>query len=115
MRGLVLVQVFVGGRTHSMNARRDPTSESFRVWIVECQDGRPAHWSERPSRARALRPLENSVYSHEEAMLLVEGFNDWIVQNRLATVPLEDRRWAIAVPVRVMYEGDLVPGDEVSS
>lgn len=48
-------------------------------------------------------------------MLLVEGFNDWIVQNRRATVPLEDRRWAIAVPVRVIYEGDLEEGQVVSS
>lgn len=97
-----------------MNPRHDPQAELFRLWIVRYYDWRPTHWNERPPRATALCPMEDAVYSSEEATLLLEGFNGWIVQNQNVASGQQDRRWAIAVPVRLVYEGDLVEGEVVN-
>lgn len=95
-----------------MNDRLGPRAELFRLWIVRYDDWQPQHWNQRPPRATAVRPIEETVYSAEEAALLLEGFNGWMLEN-LASQS-QDRRWAIAVPVRIVYEGDVVEGEEVS-
>jgi hypothetical protein len=94
-----------------MNTRHDPRAELFRLWIVRYDDWQPTHWNDWPTRAAAVRPIEETVYSAEEAALLLEGFNSWILEN--ISRESEDRHWAIAVPVRIRYEGDAVEGEIV--
>jgi hypothetical protein len=94
-----------------MNVCPDPRAELFRLWIVSYDNWQPQHWNERPPRATAVCPIEEAVYSAEEAALLVEGFNSWILENLVGQS--QDCRWAIAVPVRIRYEGDVEAGQEV--
>ena len=75
----------------------------FRLWIATYRDWRPSHWSQVPPRAVALEPVEDAVYSHDEAALFVEGFNQSVLAD-------ERMLWAVAVPVTVCYMGDAQAG-----
>jgi hypothetical protein len=79
----------------------------FRLWIATYVDWRPSHWNQTPPQATAVEPVENALYSDDEAALFLEGFNQSML--------LEDgpRIWAVAVPVTVRYDGDARPGRPV--
>lgn len=75
----------------------------FRLWIASYKDWRPTHWSQTPPQAIAIEPVEEMLYSEDEAALFVEGFN--------TSVLADDRAiWAVAVPITIRYEGDAVAG-----
>jgi len=78
----------------------------FRVWIVTCENWQPQSPTDVPRRAVALEPAEEAIMSAEEAEAYRVGFNQLALDD-------EDDRWAIAVPVRARYEGDLTPGEVV--
>jgi hypothetical protein len=69
----------------------------FRIWIVECGPWRPAHWRDVPPASRAIELAEEQCLSTAAAAAYVQGFNE----HMLAT---GRRVWAIAVPVRVVYQ-----------
>jgi hypothetical protein len=75
----------------------------FRLWITTYVDWRPAHWNETPPRATAIEPVEEALYSAQEAALFLEGFNS-------AMIGQEKPIWAVAVPITIRYEGDAQPG-----
>jgi hypothetical protein len=56
-----------------------------------------------PPEATAVEPAEPTCFSAEEAAAFIEGFNGMML---VETGGL----WAVAVPVRVSYDGDLVAG-----
>jgi hypothetical protein len=91
--------------------RHDSGVELFRLWIVRCSNWQPTHWNQQPPRATVERLVDEAVYSAQEAALVLEGFNGWILQE------LDTARgaclWAVAVPVRIRYEGDLEAGTEM--
>ena len=84
-----------------INSSRSP--QMFRLWIATYADWRPERWNQTPPCARALEPVEDGLYSAEEAVLFLEGFNSAMLGSRQ---PL----WAVAVPITVRYEGDARPG-----
>ncbi|MGD9723287.1 MAG: hypothetical protein AB7O59_18360 [Pirellulales bacterium] len=76
----------------------------FRLWIASTTDWRPTQWHELPPRATALEPVDEGLYTVDEAALFVQEFN--------ATMVADPQRqlWAVAVPVTVRYEGDAHTG-----
>lgn len=78
----------------------------FRVWIARFENWAPTDWSEAPPRATVIELVEDDYFSAEHATALVEGFNT----NALL---LKERRWAIAVPVELRFQGDLRVGETV--
>lgn len=75
----------------------------FRVWIMSFEQWQPVHWDDRPPLAQAIEPVDEGLYSAEDAAAYLEGFNS-------ASLRLRDGRWAAAIPVRVRLDGDLSPG-----
>lgn len=75
-------------------------------WGDDLADWRPARWSDLPPQATAVEPVEEKAYSADEAALFLEGFNS-------AMLASDRPIWAVAVPVVVRYEGDVVPGARV--
>ncbi len=75
----------------------------FRLWIATYTDWRPTHWNQVPPRAIALEPVEDALYSSDEAALFVEGFNRSVLSG-------DHMIWAVAVPITVRYEGDATAG-----
>jgi hypothetical protein len=72
----------------------------FRVWITRYEKWRPSAWDELPPRATAVEPADASAMSAREAIRFLEGFNRTMLTRLL---PI----WAVAVPVTILYEGDL--------
>ena len=80
-----------------------PKGQLYRVWIARTEDWQPRHWTEIPPAAWALRPAEEGVMSAVQASCYLSGFNGQLLGN-------PKNVWAIAVPVRVSYQGDMEPG-----
>ena len=80
----------------------------YRVWIAAYERWQPQAWHEVPPAAQALEPAVADCLSAVEAADYVEAFN-------LAMLAHPRNRWAIAIPVVLRYEGDLMPGQVVDS
>jgi hypothetical protein len=75
----------------------------YRVWIVEYGKWQPRNPRDVPPQAQALEQAEDGTMSAAEARRYTESFNRTILAARRQV-------WAVAVPVSVRYEGDLLPG-----
>lgn len=75
----------------------------YRVWITRVSGWQPRGFADLPPTAVALAPAEEGLMSAPQAARYVQVFNRIV----LRTGP---KVWAIALPVAVRYEGDLVPG-----
>jgi hypothetical protein len=75
----------------------------YRVWIVRYVGWQPQNWRDVPAQAVAVEPAEVAPMSAEVAGHYVEGFN-------LIALSEPSGHWAVAVPVRLRYEGDLSAG-----
>jgi hypothetical protein len=75
----------------------------FRVWIAKYDSWQPMAWDELPPRATAVEPAEPMAMSAREAVRFLEGFNRTMLGRTT-------RIWAVAVPVTILYEGDLRVG-----
>ena len=80
----------------------------YRVWIVRYAGWQPQSWSDVPEQAVAVEPAEDALMSAVVAGHYVEGFN-------LTALSEPSGHWAVAVPVRLRYEGDLAAGQGIDS
>lgn len=80
----------------------------FRVWLIRAGDWQPAHGLDLPPQGVAIEPACDGCLSPLEAATYVAGFNEARRQQALDV-------WAVAVPVRVRYDGDPTPGAIVQS
>jgi hypothetical protein len=81
----------------------------FRVWIGVFRGPAPADWHGLPDGLLALEPAEPGCLSADEAAVYVAAFNGALLDRPAP----RHRRWAVPVPVRIRYEGDLRPGQRV--
>jgi NADPH-dependent 2,4-dienoyl-CoA reductase/sulfur reductase-like enzyme len=93
-------------RELAMGSHFDDRPNGYRIWITHCAGWRPRNWYDVPPAAVALSPLGEECCTADDAALLVEGFN-----RRMLASP--GGWWAVAVPVWIRYEGDLVAGQPV--
>ena len=77
--------------------------QAYRLWVSRYDNWAPARWDDVPPQAVALEAAVDGVYSAAQAAAFVEGFNTEMLRD-------PQHRWAVAVPVRVRYDGDLHPG-----
>lgn len=82
--------------------------QQFRLWIARYEDWAPVRWDDTPPQAIALELAVDGVYSAVQAAAFVEGFNTEMLRD-------PQRRWAVAVPVTLRYDGDLAPGQRFFS
>jgi len=75
----------------------------YRVWITSCGNWGSEDYGDVPPDAVAIEPAERGTMSAREAACYVRAFN------RVAAVRRLKVR-AVAVPVKVCYEGDPRPG-----
>lgn len=80
----------------------------YRLWISRYEAWAPNRWDDVPPEAVALEPAIDGVYSAAQAAAFVEGFNTEMLRD-------PQRRWAVAIPDRIHYEGDLVVGQRFSN
>ena len=78
----------------------------FRVWIMSFSGWAPEDWAEVPPLAEAIEPVDEGLFSSAEAAAYLEGFNK-------TSLRLRERRWAVAIPVQLRLEGDLLPGQKL--
>jgi hypothetical protein len=93
--------------SRAMNEPGCDNARLFRVWLVACGQWQPLGWDHAPPDATVLEPAWEGVFSAEEADRFIEGFNRHMLRHGAS-------RWAVRQPVRVRYEGDLVPGQKLS-
>ena len=86
-----------------MVSMRRNSRQVYRLWISRYDGWAPNRWDDIPPEAVALEPAIDGVYSSAQAAAFVEGFNTEMLRDA-------QRRWAIAIPVTVRYDGDLEPG-----
>ncbi|REJ66204.1 MAG: hypothetical protein DWQ31_15535 [Planctomycetota bacterium] len=86
-----------------MTDSRLATEQGHRVWIVQVDNWQPRAWSETPPRATTVEVAIDGCVSAEDAALFVEGFNRRMLAERRDL-------WAVIVPVKTRYQGDLLPG-----
>jgi hypothetical protein len=75
-----------------------------RVWIVRYEGSPPNCWHDVPAGAVAVEPAEGQAMSARRARRYVEAFNR-------SALGGAQKVWAVAVPVRICYEGDARPGE----
>jgi hypothetical protein len=80
----------------------------FRVWIARYEDWRPGSDRDVPPAAVAVEPAEQGTMSREEAGEYVEAFNT-------AALGRPGNLWAVALPVKVRYEGEPRPGQTIAA
>lgn len=80
--------------------------DRFRVWIARYDRWQPGDYREVPPAAVAVEPAEEDTMSGEEASTYVEAFNR-------AALAGARNLWAVALPVRVRYEGEPRPGQAI--
>lgn len=91
-----------------MEVRDAAGNRRYRVWIVVTKDWRPEGWRDVPRCAKVVEAATAASLSAEDAALFVEGFNRQML--------VEERGlWAVIVPVHLLYEGDLRPGQILRS
>jgi hypothetical protein len=82
------------------------TGRQYRVWIVHCPGWQAESFTDVPPQAIAVEPAEEMLMSAADAGVYIESFNQ-IAHSQSAG------HWAIAIPVRLRYEGDLTAGEAV--
>ena len=81
----------------------NPTApELFRIWITRIHRWQPRSWQDLPTEATALELAEPDCFTALEALAYLEGHNS-------AALGRQDRRWAVAVPVVLTYQGEPRP------
>lgn len=80
----------------------------YRVWITRCDAWSPRSWNDMPPRMVAVEPAESAAMTSAEAAIYVAAYNR-------AMIALRRRRWAVAIPVWLRFEGDLVPGQRLTA
>ena len=88
------------------NPVRGQTAE-YRVWITRYGGRAPENLAQVPADALALEPAEGGTMSAHEATRYVAAFNR-------AALARRRKLWAVALPVKVRYEGDPRPGEELA-
>jgi len=81
--------------------------DRFRVWIVAYEGAAPTDWCSLPPGAIAVTPAERGTMSARRAGVYVEAFNR-------AAVAGPAKRWAVALPVSVRYEGEPERGQPIT-
>jgi hypothetical protein len=81
-------------------------SDLYRIWITKFVRWQPHSWRDLPQEAIATELAEPGCFSAADALAYVEGHNT-------AALGRRDRRWAVAVPIVLAYEGDPRPGDVI--
>ncbi|MBI2826696.1 MAG: hypothetical protein HYX69_18650 [Planctomycetia bacterium] len=81
-------------------------AEYFRVWIADCPAWEPRSWRDLPRQALAVEVAEPACLSADDALAYVQGHNT-------AALAHKDRRWAVAIPVVIVYEGEPAEGDVI--
>lgn len=88
----------------------------FRLWLVLCDiHWNPARWDEVPRHALALEPvvdaapspLGDGCVSADQAAAYLEAFNRAMIADH-------QRRWAVALPVEIRYDGEPTRGDDLA-
>jgi len=87
--------------------RVNPPQDIFRIWIARFADWQPGTWQDLPDEAVVLELAAPGWYDAHQAMAYIEGHNRAAIQRA-------DDRWAVAVPVRLTYQGDPRPGETIS-
>ena len=91
-----------------ISSRKQPqTDQQYRLWIVRYEGRRLKSWHEQPSKVTAVMTAVDGCYSAEQAKVFLEAFNGEMLKD-------EQRRWAVAVPVKVRYYGDLAMDDKLA-
>lgn len=85
-----------------------PRRQWFRVWIAVYERWQPRSWVDVPPNSVVLEPADDGCLSADEAAVYIEAFNQ-------AMIAHPRNRWAVAVPVTIRYEGDLMPGQKVGA
>ena len=80
----------------------------FEVWIVRCDQWQPRNWSDVPPTSVAIEPAEADRFSLEHAACYVKTFNE-------VKLARPDRLWAVAIPIRIRYEGSPTPQQSVTA
>jgi hypothetical protein len=75
----------------------------YRVWLVRSQRGSLGPLGAAPRQLVAVEPAEETLMTASQAGEYVAAYN-------AAALVGESGLWAIAVPVTILYEGDLRPG-----
>ena len=83
-----------------------PGGNRFRVWIARYEQWQPADYQQVPRAAVAVEPAEEGTMSAEEAGTYVEAFNR-------AALGSPEGLSAVALPVKVRYEGEPRPGQTI--
>jgi hypothetical protein len=78
----------------------------YRVWIVRSRRP-PENWRQLPAAAAAVEPAEQRSMNARRARVYVEAFNG-------VSSAADRDHWAVAVPVRLRYDGDLPPGEIIA-
>lgn len=91
--------------TITSSRRQAETEQQFRLWIFRYEGRRLTKWDDSPSRATVVMPALDGHYSATQAKAFLEGFNCEMLGD-------QQRRWAVAVPVKIRYYGDLAPGHQ---
>ena len=87
-----------------MDGRAKAVENRCRVWIVRYGEVAPAGWHDVPRDAVAIEPAEGETMTASQAKRYVEAFNR-------AAFGRARKVWAVALPVRIRYEGDPRPGE----
>ena len=79
----------------------------YRVWLIRYDDWRPRSWRAAPPRGLALGPADEQPMTAEQADAFVRSFN-----SKMLSAPKQI--WAVAIKIRLAYEGDLEAGQVVT-
>jgi hypothetical protein len=83
-------------------------STQFRVWLTRCREAAGSAGLDPALGAVAIEPAEEGTMSGPEARAYVATFN------RVAALK-PSRIRAVAVPIRITYEGEPRPGQTLGS
>ena len=84
----------------------------FRVWVTRHEGAPPSAWDDMPPAVVAIAPLDSALYTREQALALVEGFNRaQLARAAVADEAAQARRWAVAVGVGLVCLGDWTTGE----
>ena len=80
--------------------------EWFRIWIVASDGWQPQSWDDLPPECLAVEPAEELPLPAGEAETYLEAYNEVMLDR-------PGNRWAVAVPVKFEFAGDLAPGQKI--
>jgi hypothetical protein len=91
-----------------MKRPREAVDIRCRVWIVRYETFQPTDWQDVPSEAVAIEPAESGTMTVRQARRYVEAFNRTAFGRSQ-----HKKRWAVAVPVTIRYDGDPRPSEKL--